>query len=93
MCLVGIADLRDKFGVIAMRVLKNFIKSMVKAYQPAKGFRAVSEIFRKNAADMATGIVGTRSQFADGDIAVSFFDALMDECGGGRAGWCFSGFV
>lgn len=38
---------------------------------------------------MATGIAGTRSQFADGDIAVSFFDALMDECGGGRAGWCF----
>ena len=33
---------------------------------------------------MATGIAGTRSQFADGDIAVSFFDALMDECGGGR---------
>ena len=32
---------------------------------------------------MATGIAGTRSQFADGDIAVSFFDALMDECGGG----------
>ena len=29
---------------------------------------------------MATGIAGTRSQFADGDIAVSFFDALMDEC-------------
>ena len=42
---------------------------------------------------MATGIAGTRSQFADGDIAVSFFDALMDECGGGRADWCFSGFV
>lgn len=35
---------------------------------------------------MATGIAGTRSQFADGDIAVSFFDALMDECGGGQAG-------
>ena len=54
---------------------------------------AKAEADRKNAADMATGIAGTRSQFADGDIAVSFFDALMDECGGGRAGWRFSGFV
>lgn len=67
MCLVGIADLRDKFGVIAMRVLKNFIKSVVKAQQPAKGFRVVTEIFRKNAADMTAGIAGAHSQFADGN--------------------------
>ena len=67
MCLVSIADLCDEFRVAAVRVLKNFIKSVVKAQKSAKGFLVVTEIFRKNEADMTAGIAGANSKFAEGN--------------------------